>query len=142
MLDQANEFSLQGFKACNGQFPLLEKDSCGVEIKMALDDMNELVWEAKVPFRSFYKPVIDRRDRGKPLSICFETIGSKRPPGQNPGGQRSHGGGGFSPGFGMGGMGMSMRTGGASRGGQTNNDMEPLYKSTTTWKKIGIAVKD
>jgi len=46
----------------------------------------------------------------------------------------------------MGGMGMGMRMGGGgggmhNRGGnnQQNNIMEPLYKSTKTYKKFGLA---
>jgi hypothetical protein len=49
----------------------------------------------------------------------------------------------------MGGMGMGMRMGGGgmhggNRGGsqQSNNLMEPAYKSTVTWKKFGIAFSD
>src|SRR2546428_565009 len=37
LLAGANEYSLQGFKACNGQFPLLQKDTCGVIVRVGLD---------------------------------------------------------------------------------------------------------
>ncbi len=144
-IPDAKEFSLQGFKACNMQFPLLEKDSCGIMVRMALDADNELVWEAVVPFKSFYpKHEVDKRDKGKPMSICFETVASKRPAGQSGGNHGGGGGGGMRPSMGMGmggGMGMRMGGGGNRGGGQTtNNIMEPLYKSTKTWKKFGIAI--
>ena len=145
-LQQANEFSLQGFKACNLQYPLMEKDSCGVMVRMAIDADHELIWEAVIPFRSFYsKRELDRRDKGKPMSICIETVGMKRPPGQS-GGQHSNGGG-MRPGIGIGGMGMGVQMGGGgmrrgngtgNQGGATNM-MEPAYKSTVTWKKFGLA---
>lgn len=147
-LSEANEYSLQGFKSCNLQYHIMETDSCGIVVRIGLDADNELVWEAVVPFKTFYyKPHISMSDRGKPISICFETTGIKRPAGQAGG---SHGGGGgVRPGFGMGmgGMGMGMHMGGGglrgrgNRGGQNNNNdiMESLYKSTKTYKKFGIA---
>ncbi len=54
MLPDANEYSLQGFKSCNLQYPIMEKDSCGVFVRVGIDDENEMVWEAVVPFKSFY----------------------------------------------------------------------------------------
>ncbi len=146
-ISNAREFSLQGFKGCNMQFQLSEKDTCGIIVRMTLDADNELVWEAAVPFKAFYpKREVDKRDKGKPISICFETVGLKRPAGQSRSGS-SHGGG-MRPGIGVGGMGMGMRMGGGGmsgtgnrQGGQNNenNIMEPAYKSTATWKKTGIA---
>ncbi len=150
-MPKATQFSLQGFKSCNLQFDINEKDSCGVEVRLGLDSMNEMVWEAKIPFKAFYfKPEIIRSDKGKPLTVIFETVGVKRPEGQNGGNRGSGGGGGMRPsvGFGgMGGMGMGMRMGGGgggmhNRGGSNNqqsNIMEPMYKSTKTYKKFGLA---
>jgi hypothetical protein len=143
-LDQAKEFSLQGFKSCNLQYPVLEKDSCGVEVRVGLDENNELVWEAVVPFRSFYfKPEIARADKGRQITICFETTGEKRPAGQG-GYYNGSRAGGVQPsvGFGPIGMGMGMRAGGYNRGRsqpQQSNIMESLYKSTKTYKKFGLA---
>lgn len=144
----ANEYSLQGFKSCNLQYNLMETDSCGIKVRMAIDADNEMVWEAVVPFKTFYyKAHISAADKGKPVSICFETTGIKRPAGQAGGNNHGGGGGGMRPGFGMGGgMGMGMRMGGGgmhngNRGGQNNTDntMESLYKSTKTYKTFGIA---
>lgn len=145
LLTEAKEYSLQGFKACNLQFPILERDTCGVITRMDLDADGELVWEAVIPFKSFYfKPEIDKRDNGKPMSVCFETVGAKKPAGGQ--GNRGGNGGGFGPHVGIGGMGMGMRMGGGGmRGGnsgQGNNMMESLYKSTTTWKTFGIAYEE
>ena len=148
-LQEANEYSLQGFKSCNMQFPIMENDSCGIKIRMDIDTDNEFVWEAVVPLRTFYfKNEITRADKGRPISICFETEASKRPAGQGQGGGGGNGGngGGMRPsmGFGPGGMGMRMG-GGGGRGGRSNQSnpnntmMEPLYKSTKTYKKFGLA---
>ena len=152
-LGEAKEYSLQGFKACNLQFPILETDSCGIVVRIGIDSTNEMIWEAKIPFKAFYfKPQLTRADRGKPISVCFETTAMKRPTGQSPAGG-GHGGGGFRPSVGIGGfggmgMGMSMGGGGMHRGGSRNNNtntpdiMEPAYKSTKTYKKFGLAYKD
>lgn len=152
-LAEAKEYSLQGFKSCNLQYPIMENDSCGIKVRMKIDADNELIWEAVVPFRTFYpKGQLTRADRGKPIAVGFETTGQKRPAGQPGGGNGGNrgggGGGGFRPSVGFGGpMGMGMRMGGGGmRGGNrnaqqnsNNNIMEPLYKSTKTWKKQGLA---
>jgi len=144
----AKEFSLQGFKSCNLQFPIMEMDTCGIVVRIGLDSTNELIWEAKVPFKSFYfKPAITRADKGKTISVCFETTAMKRPAGQGGGGTHGPSGGGFRPSVGFGGMGMGMgmggggmhRAGGRSGGQSTTDIMEPAYKSTKTYKKFGIA---
>jgi hypothetical protein len=149
-LPDANEYSLQGFKSCNLQYPIMESDSCGIAVHMSLDSDNEVIWEAAIPFKTFYfKNEITRADKGRALTVIIETVGEKRPAGQNSGGHGNNGGsgGGFRPSVGMGGMGMGMRMGGGgmrgSRGNSnqnnTNNVMEPLYKSTKTYKKFGLA---
>jgi hypothetical protein len=148
LLPGAGEYSLQGFKSCNLQFPLMENDTCGIKVRIDIDSDNEMVWEAVVPLKTFYfKGEVSRPDRGKPISVCFETTGMKRPAGQNNGNHGNGGGGGMRPSFGMGGMGgMGMRMGsggGGGRGGnhsaQTPDIMEPAYKSTKTWKTFGLA---
>ncbi len=150
-IKDVNAYSLQGFKACNMEFPLLERDSCGIVVRVAMDEDNELVWEAVVPFKSFLnKKEIGKGDKGKPISICFETTGSNKPAGQPGGGGNHGGGGGMRPSMGMGGMGGGMHMGGGgmrgggNRGGgqqssPVDNDMEQLYKSTKTYKVFGIA---
>lgn len=146
-LEKANEFSLQGFKGCNQQFAILEKDSCGIVTRIGIDSTNELVWEAVVPLKSFYgKAEMTRQDKGKPMSVTIETEGSKKPAGQ--GGNGGGNGGGMRPSVGFGGMGMRMGGGGMHGGNRnssqnTNNSMmEPLYKSTKTVKKFGLAWKE
>jgi hypothetical protein len=144
-LKDATDYSLQGFKSCNLQYPLIENDSCGIKVRMAIDADNELIWEAVVPFSAFYsKKQIARVDKGKAISICIETVAMKRPPGEGSGNQTGGGGGGMRPSIGIGGMGIGMGGGhGGNRGGpQQPNMMEPAYKSTITWKRFGIGFSD
>ena len=150
-LTEAKEYSLQGFKSCNLQYNVFQVDTCGVTVRMGLDADNELVWEAKVPFKSFYfKPRLARPDKGKAITVCFETTAMKRPPGQ-PASSGHGGGSGFRPSVGFGGMGMGMggMGGGMYRGGGGRSRaqgppdlMEPAYKSTKTYKKTGLAYQE
>jgi len=150
-LSQDTVYSLYGFKGCRGDFLLSQTDTCGIIVRTAIDQDNELIWEAVIPFKAFYyKPEIDKRDKGKPLSIGFEITGLKKPEGQG-GGSGTHGGGmrggGSSFGMGMGGMRMGMGGGGhgmrgGSQNGNNNDASQQLYKSTHTWKDVGIAFQD
>ncbi|MEI8278868.1 MAG: hypothetical protein WCG87_03835 [Bacteroidota bacterium] len=142
-LDKATAFTMDGFLACNGTYEVSSGDSCGIVVGIGLDEFNQLVWEAAIPFKAFYnKAGIERRDRGKPISICFDIKGRDRPAG-NAGGMNSRprvsvgisGMGGMGMGMGMGGFGGGGRRGGSGRG-EAN---EALYKSTKTWAKVGIA---
>ncbi len=145
-LSTANEFFLQGFKSCRGKYDVSAGDSCGIKVAVGLDEYDQLVWEAVIPFKTFYtKAEIDNRDKGKPINVCFDLLGMDRPAGQNSG-NGGHGGGMHmgGMGFGMGGMGMGMGMrpmggGGGRRGGGGNNANESLYTSTTFWHKVGIA---
>jgi hypothetical protein len=143
-LSTADEFFLQGFKGCNGKYYALTGDSCKIKVACGLDQYDQLVWEAVIPFKAFYtKAQVDYRDRGKPISVCFDMLGLEKPAGQGNGG--GHGGGMHmgGMGFGMGGMGMGMRPmggGGGRRSGGTPN--EQLYTSYTFWQKVGIAYQD
>lgn len=147
-IEAADEYSLQGFKGCNLQFPIKAENSCGIVVRMSMDQDNELIWEAKIPFGAFYfKSKVDRSDMHRQINICFETTGSKRPAGQTAGNARVRGRGGFRPSIGIGGMGMGMSFGNGGGGNQGSpydpnaNLMESLYKSTKTWTKVGIAIK-
>ncbi len=140
-LTGANEYSLQGFKGCNLQYKLSEKDSCGVETRVGVDGDNEMVWEAVVPFRAFYfKRSVTRAEKGRSLSICIETTGAPKPAaptGSSVGRPLS------SPGFSIGGMGVGVNFGGGYNGGrqpqQGVNITQSLYKTTKTWVKFGLA---
>lgn len=144
-IDAADEYSLQGFKGCNLQFPVLAENSCGIVVRINMDQDNELIWEARIPFKAFYfKPVVGMADRHRELNICLETTGSKRPAGQPAAQAGKRRGGGFRPSIGIGGMGMGMAFGGGSQQNAYDpnaNLMESLYKNTKTSVKTGIAVK-
>ncbi len=79
LIGNARECSLQGFNDCNGTYLIAQKNKCGIETKMGVDQNNELIWELVVPFKSFYKGTIDSSDLGKLFSVCFEINALKKP---------------------------------------------------------------
>lgn len=144
-INTTDEFFLNGFKGCRGKFKIEQGDTCGIKVGIGLDEYNQLVWEAVIPFRTFYpKAEIDRRDMGRPIDICFDILGMDRPAGMAGGDNGSpHFGVGMG-GFGMMGPGMGMGMGGGMgrRGGGGNNGNDQLYKTTSTWQQVGIAWQD
>lgn len=145
-IPMASEYSLQGFKGCNFQFPVAAPNSCGIVVRLNVNEDNVLVWEACIPFKAFYhKEVIDKTDRNRIFSFCIETTAAKRPAGLPVAARGRSGRPSVRPGFSVGGMGMGMQFGGG--GGSYNaaydpnaNLMEPLYKTTQTWLRTGLAV--
>jgi hypothetical protein len=131
----ANQFSLDGFKDCNGGFMVTQNLPCGIKVIARIDEYKELVWEAVIPFKALYnKDSITEADAGKPISVCFAVKGFKRPESKSTEGNNNS----------M--TANNMRTGGMGGGGgrgggrgSATNPMEHLYESTKTWKHFGIA---
>ncbi len=145
LIGGAREFSLQGFNDCNGVYLIGQKNKCGIETRIGVDVNNELIWEAIVPFKSFYKASIDPGDLGKIVGICFEINALKKPemptsqgpPGGRPGGGMS--GGGMPPAGG--GPGGGMRGGGPGMGGSDMEERMKAFEATKTWTKLRLAYK-
>jgi hypothetical protein len=147
----ANQYALDGFYDCNGGYVVTQTTSCGIKIRLRIDEYKELVWEAAIPFKAIYgKNTITAADAGKPISVCFAIKGVKNPDTKthdNPtGGAGTSGGGGGGGMNNAGGVGMnsghSGRGGGgnrgAGRGGTSNDPLQHLYESTKTWKQFGL----
>ena len=76
----ANQFSLDGFKNCNGGYMVTQTTSCGIKVILRIDEYKELVWEAVVPFKAIYnKDTITASDAGRPISVCFVVNRFKHP---------------------------------------------------------------
>lgn len=50
----ANQFTLAGFGSCNGGYVVTQTAPCGIKVRARIDEYNELVWEAVVPFKVIY----------------------------------------------------------------------------------------
>jgi len=137
--EQANQFSVEGFKNCSGGFAITQTTACGIKIKLRIDDYKQLVWEAMIPFKAIYnKDVITAAEAGRPISVCFVVKGFKNPGAKsqdNPTGGTNNnmGGVGMNSGVGRGGG----KGGGGGRAADT--PMEHLYENTKTWKQFGLA---
>lgn len=148
-LAEARDFSLQGFKGCNGAYLISQNNNCGIDVKIGLNSVGELIWEAVVPFRSFYKDAIAKEDLGKTISICFEINALKQsdmasaPGNGGRGGARQLGGrgGGMQGGGGMSGRG-GMGGGRPGMGGGNSEDKMQLFEKTTSWEKIRLAYSE
>jgi len=151
----AIQLSLEGFGTCSGGFTVKQTNNCGITVRMAVDEYSELVWEAAIPFKVLYgKEHLDKKDLGRPISICFEVKGMKwqgRNNGNKEGGEEQgggmHGGGGGGGmrGGGMHGGGMHGGGGGMHGGGQRegqNGDHAGMAEATKTWKQFALAYQE
>ncbi|HXS37183.1 MAG TPA: hypothetical protein VN721_10820 [Flavipsychrobacter sp.] len=142
-LDEATQLTLQGFKGCQGGYSVIQKNDCGIMVKIGIDEYNELIWEAAIPFKALYgKDSIDKADIGKPVSICYAIKGLKKPAGANSN-NGNHSGGADIGSHGMGGGGMGegggMHRGGSMSRGGSNSQSDNLFESTKTWRQFGLA---
>lgn len=150
MLD-AREYSLKGFGACDGNFSgsTATDNSCGIQLKLGVNQYNELVWEAAIPFMAWHHRLLAPNDVAKTYNICFEvggvkmaartTGGGARMGGGGMGGMRMGGGGGGHMG-GMGRGGGGRMGGGSMHGGAQNSDGgASLSQTTKTWLKARLA---
>lgn len=149
MAADAVQLSLDGFAGCNGGSVVSQNNSCGITVRMAVDEYNSLVWEASIPFKTLYgKEQLDKSDAGRPISVCFEIKGMKwqhsnRQDGNEGGGGRGmRGGGGMNAGGGM--RGGGMRGGGMHGGAEGNNgssERQNMSEASKTWYRFGLAYK-
>jgi hypothetical protein len=140
----ANQLSLSGFIMGNGGFMVSQSSASGIKVMVKIDEYNELVWEAVVPFKAIYGvDSLSASYSGKPISVCYAVKGFKFPEsktgGDNNMGNSSaaNGGGGGMGGRGMGGG----RAGnmGSNKGTSSENPLQQLYDNTKTWKIFGVA---
>ena len=147
IMDQATQFTLEGFRGCNGGFLIAQNVPCGVKVKAGIDEFSELVWEAAIPVSALYgKDSLTVAEAGKPITVCVAIKGMKAPKktGDEQNNNIGTGGTGMTGmGGGRGGSGGGHGGGGRSGGGRSavENPLDHLYNSTKTWKQFGLAVQ-
>jgi hypothetical protein len=143
--ESSNQFSLEGFGKCNGVYMVSQTTSCGIVVKLSIDEYKQLVWEAKIPFSALYNTEnITPAYAGKGVSVCYAVKGFKNPNGKtsdNAPVPMNNGNGAMGGGMGAGGRSNSMPMAGAGGGGNRENPAQRLYESTKTWKHFAIAWK-
>ena len=142
LVSSAREYELQGFPGCAGAYLLKQSNKCGIVVRIATNN-HELVWEASIPFSSFLKDSLTKKnDLGKKLRIGIEINAMKQPEseGRVPGdiGRPSRIG---ESGNGVGGRGAGMEPTSA-RPIAGDNELEKrklLFEATTIWQTIYLA---
>ncbi len=145
--ESANQFSIDGFGKCSGGYMVSQTLSCGVKVKISIDEYKQLVWEAVIPFKAIYdRETITTAFSGKPISVSFAVKGFKNPSAKNNDNNASAmsnnnmGGGGMgASGMGGGGRMNSSPMGGSGNSPGKENPMQRLYESSKTWKFFRIA---
>ena len=141
--NDANQYALEGFPDCNGAFVINQASKCGIKVKLGVDEFNELVWEAIVPYKALQsKDGTPALKPGKIIGVCFDIKGYKKPSTKNDAAaapQTSSPMSGNSM-RGTSGAGMRGQGGGAARS-QPENPLQHLYENTKTWKHFNIVAK-
>jgi len=142
------EMSLAGFKA---PYKGLTAIGPNMPIRVAVnwDSLKNLVYEAVIPFSTFYKDSLFGLDSTKVFGISVVVNGLKSPSGNsgsnNSGGNASLPGNGAGSGAspGMPGMGSAMgrNGGGQKRPGGNIGPLNPLYESGTLRAQIRLAIR-
>ncbi len=148
------EMQLTGFKPPLGGLTSMENNN-DISININWDSTNTLVYEAIIPFKTFYKKSLSLSDTTVVLGITVTVNGLPAPAGSGGGGSgggggRGMGGGGMggAGGMGGGGMGGAGGMGGGGMGGRGGNkgggarpttEVNPLYETTTLKTQLKLA---
>jgi hypothetical protein len=136
LLQDANQFSLDGFAGCNGGFMAAQTAPCGIKVSARIDEYKNLVYEVVIPFKAIYnKEVISAIDAGKPVSVCFTVKGFKGAAKKNTDNNNTNTG--MNNGMGVAGA-NSTAPGRGSSGSSAQDPLQHFYESTKTWKHFGI----
>jgi len=141
-VQDANQFTLEGFSNCTGGFLVSQTTPCGVKVKMGYDEYQELIVEIVIPFKVIYhKDQLTQSDLGKPLTVCYAIKGFKKEAANKSGDASNLGAGGASMGSARGGQGGGGGRGGGKggRGNAIDDPLAQLYENTKTWKQFGVA---
>ena len=111
----AKEMRLSGFRTVSDGLMELP-DDYGIQVAINWDSAGTMIYEAAIPFKTFFKSTLSAPDTNKVLGISFNF--TVTPQHTNSGEGGGHGGGGGMRGGGMGGMGGGgMGGGGGMHGG-------------------------
>lgn len=153
-LQQANQMQLTGFKSGIPDFLAASTNEYGINVSINWDVNNIMIYEAAIPFKTFYKDKLVAKDSLKNIDFSMTIPGFPAPEKKDDGSSNASGGvpgggaGGGMGGMGGGGMGgrggMNSAAGGANargmRGGSTV-EIDPMYVTNSFWVKIRLSAK-
>jgi hypothetical protein len=169
-LRQANQMQLLGFKKGIPDY-LAPENEYGINVSINWDVNNIMIYEAAIPFKTFYKPALVAKDSLRNFDFSI-TIHGFPAPEKKDDGSSSSGGGGGGMGGGGGGMGGGMPGGGGMGGGMGGGGMgggggrggggmgggggrggggggmrgasaevNPMYETNSFWVKVRLSAK-
>lgn len=148
-LRQANQMQLTGFKKTIPDY-LAPDNEYGINVSINWDKNNIMIYEAVIPFKTFYKPSLVAKDSLKNFDFSMTIHGFPTPDKKddNSGSGGGMGGGGGMPG--SSGMGAGNRGGGmagAAGGGAGSRTMgssspvNPMFETNSFWVKVRLSAK-
>ncbi len=151
-LRQANQMQLVGFKKSIPDY-LAPENEYGINVSINWDVNNIMIYEAVIPFKTFYKTALVAQDSLRNFDFSMTIHGFPAPEKKDDGNSGSSGS--AIPGGGMGGNGMnSGGMGGAGRGNMgsmggnrvgtmrgTQAEVNPIYETKSFWVKVRLSVK-
>lgn len=160
-LQTANQMQLTGFKPGIPDFLAATSNEHGINVSINWDINNIMIYEASIPFRTFYKPKLNAKDSTKNIDVSMTIQGfpapEKKDDGNNSGNGGGMGGGGMGGagggmsgngmgGRGMGGAGGSMGGGGMSGSGRnmragSTAEVNPMFETKSFWVKMRLSAK-
>ncbi len=158
-LQQANQVQLTGFKSGVPDFLAASENEFGIRVSINWDVNNIMIYEAAIPFKTFYKDKLTAKDSLKNFDFSITIQGFPAPEKTDDGSSNASGGvPGAGAGGGMGGMGGNSGMGGrgmggggmngAAGGGNARNmragnavEVNPMYVTNSFWAKIRLAAK-
>jgi len=162
-LQTANQMQLTGFRSGIPDFLAASENETGIKVSINWDVNNIMIYEAVIPFNTFYKDKLVARDSTKNFDFSMTIMGFPAPEktddgsgnasGGVPGGGTGGGMGGMGGNSGMGGRGgmgggMGSSMNGAGGGGNARNmragnavEVNPMYVTNSFWVKIRLAAK-
>ena len=163
-LRQANQMQLIGFKKGIPDY-LAPENEYGINVSINWDANNIMIYEAAIPFKTFYKPALVAKDSLRNIDFSMTIHGfpapEKKDDGNSGGGGSGMGGSGGGMGGGMpggsgGGMGGGMvgagrggmgggggggRGGGGGMRGAGSAEVNPMYETKSFWVKVRLSAK-
>ena len=137
-MQEAGQFSLDGFAGCTGGYMISQVLPCGIKVKAKMDEYKQFVWEAAIPFKAIYG--IDSNSASsanKPISVCYVVHGFKKAKTTSGGDNNSMSN--ISGAAGNAGNNNQMRNAAnISTQASSQDPNEYYYQTTKTWKQFGI----
>jgi hypothetical protein len=158
-LRQANQMQLIGFKKGIPDY-LASDNEYGINVSINWDVNNIMIYEAVIPFKTFYKPSLNAKDSLRNFDFSMTIHGFPAPEKKDDGGGSGSGGGGGMPGGGGGAAGGGMPGGGGMGGGGRGGmgggggggrgggrsmgaaaEVNPMYETNSFWVKVRLSAK-